>query len=204
MDVKRATIMHAPDSMLARLFSGRWDPRAGDAGKAALLDISLTDPTCPTNAVANAAAPGDAIRVRTEKKYKTYKHCFDAAKFTLIPLVLDIFGSSGPHFREFIKAVARHQRERSESGQTVSSFVQQSRQCISVTLQRCISVVVARLYRKTRKITPNAAAPDILGYLRVKLLALPQPLQVVQPAAVAVAVAVANNVVMAVGGEVVD
>jgi BTB/POZ domain len=25
MDVKRATIMHAPDSMLARLFSGRWD-----------------------------------------------------------------------------------------------------------------------------------------------------------------------------------
>jgi BTB/POZ domain len=25
MDVKRATIMYAPDSMLARLFSGRWD-----------------------------------------------------------------------------------------------------------------------------------------------------------------------------------
>jgi hypothetical protein len=131
----------------------------------------------------------------------TYQHSFDAAKFTLIPLVLDIFGSSGPHFRELIKAVARHQHERSESGQTVSSFVQQWRQCISVTLQRCISVVVARLYRKTRQID-GAAAPDVLGYLRVKLLGLPQPLQVAQP--LAVAAAVVSNVEVAVEGEVGD
>jgi hypothetical protein len=68
-------------------------------------------------------------------------------------------------------------------------------------LQRCISVVVARLYRKTRRID-GAAAPDVLGYLRVKLLGLPQPLQVAQP--LAVAAAVVPNVEIAVEGEVGD
>jgi hypothetical protein len=119
---------------------------------------------------------------------------------------VDIFGSSGPHFRQFIKAVARHQHERSQSGQPASSFVQQWRQCISVTLQRCISVAVARLYRKTTRIG-GAAAPDILGYLRVKLLALPQPPQVAQPVAIAVAAVAAVAVAVApvaVGGEVGD
>jgi hypothetical protein len=173
-------------------------PRAVDVGKAALLDISLTDPACPTYAAANAAAPGHSIRVRTEEKYNNYQHCFDAAKFTLIPLVLDIFGSSGPHFREFIRAVARHQHERSKSGLPISSFVKQWRQCISVALQRCISVVVARLYRKTRRID-GAPAPDVLGYLRIKLLALPQPLFVAQPV-----IAVIPNVEIAAGGEVGD
>jgi uncharacterized protein (UPF0335 family) len=76
------------------------------------------------------------------------------------------------------------------------------RQCISVTLQRCISVaLVATLYRKTRQID-GAAAPDVLGYSRVKLLGLPQPLQVAQP--LAVAAAVVPNVEIAVEGEVGD
>jgi hypothetical protein len=65
---------------------------------------------------------------------------------------------------------------------------------------RCISVGVARLFRKTRQID-GAAAPDVLGYLRVKLLGLPQPLQVAQPLAVAAAV---PNVEIAVEGEVGD
>jgi hypothetical protein len=68
-------------------------------------------------------------------------------------------------------------------------------------VKRCISVVVARLFRKTRQID-GAAAPDVLGYLRVKLLGLPQPLQVAQP--LAVAAAAVPNVEIAVEGEVGD
>jgi hypothetical protein len=63
--------------------------------------------------------------------------------------------------------------------------------------------LVARLYRKTKRIG-GAAAPDILGYLRVKLLALPQPPQVAQPVAIAVAAVAVAVAPVAVGGEVGD
>lgn len=155
-------------------------PREPDAGKGALLDVSTVDPTCPTYVQANAMTHGEAIRLRTEEKHTTYLHKFDAASYTLIPFVLDLFGSSGPHLREFVKAVAQHQAHRSESSQLVGFFTQQWRQRLSVTLQRCVSESVARHYRKTRPIPGNPqVVPDILSYTRVRLLVLPQPAVVV-------------------------
>ena len=175
----------------------RVPPLAADAAKGGLLDISIVDPTCPSHRAASSrfgSGAGRAASNRAKAKYNTYLTQFSAASYILFPLVLESFGTACAHLHSFIHAVAERESQLSEGAKQVSWCKQRWRQRLSVTLQRGISLAVARCFSKTRclpAVNGVHVPPDITAHLRLRLLVRPQP-------AVAVAVAVPVVVVPAV------
>jgi hypothetical protein len=154
-------------------------PLAADAAKGALL-VCLVDPTCPSYRAASSrfgSGAGRAASNRAKAKYTTYLPQFSAASYTLFPLVLEAFGTACAHLHSFIHAVAERESQLSEGAKQVSWCKQRWRQRLSVTLQRGISLGVARCFSKTRclpAVDGVHVAPDITAHMRLRLLVRPQ------------------------------
>jgi hypothetical protein len=161
-------------------------PVAADAAKAAAIDVSLADPTaatCRKRCSHPQSGAGRATRDRAKTKNNLYLPHMSAASYTLIPFVLELFGTIGAHAQAFLAAAAVRESEVSEGATSVSRCKEKWRQRISVTLQRVVSLSLARCFSKTRQLPAAGgvihAAPDITAHMRLRLLACPQPLAAV-------------------------
>jgi hypothetical protein len=140
--------------------------------KGALLDVSVPDPTCATNRSAAAVRDGASASRATKEKYDHYTHRFDAARYTLIPFVVEAFGRPSKSAQRFLKATATHEHSVRGGAWPISHCLSRWRRRVSITLHRSISVQVANNLARTKAPT-GAPAPDICAYRGVRLLCRP-------------------------------
>ena len=144
-------------------------PDSDGAAKDILMDVTLPDPTNVTNRAAASRRGGAIADIAEVDKINKYSDLLEPASQTLVTLSTDLFGAASQATHSFVRALAKHQWAKSEGRYPFSQCTARLRQRLSVTLQRAVSVSVARNLAETAR-TEGGQPPSIDAYMRVHLL----------------------------------
>lgn len=142
---------------------------AADASKAALIDVTVTDPTGSSALAAACKTRCHAAEAGAKKKHKHYDKHVDTARYVLVPAAFEVFGAACTELHSFIDAVASWKTEHGSGTWRKSSILDWWRRRLSFALQAGTSIVVDEAMRRSR---PNTG---YRFYTTVALLHVPPP-----------------------------
>jgi hypothetical protein len=145
--------------------------RTGDLtldGTSLLLDVSIVDPAGSANLTEAARSSGHAAQKQATEKHYHYRHTFDAASYTLLPVVFETHGRLGVEATKLLRAAAVHAvggPEAAGDKARLGRQLHQMRQQLSVALTAAVSR--QRLFHTRWATAPGAggagAAPGTAG-----------------------------------------
>jgi hypothetical protein len=137
-------------------------------GTSLLLDVSIVDPAGSANLAEAARSSGYAAQQMATTKHNHYRHTFDAASYTLLPVVIETHGRLGVEAETLLRAAAVHAvggREAAEDKARLGRQLSQMRRQLSVALTAAVSR--QRLFHARCATAPGAggagAAPGTAG-----------------------------------------
>jgi hypothetical protein len=135
------------------------------AVKGIMLDFSITDPTGIQLRARASGEAGYAAERRAKEKHDTYHPgVFPADRYTLVPLVFELFGRACDETHSFIHAVAKYKEDRAGGTWRKGAIVDWWRRRISIALQSAVSAAVDTALSRSR---PRG---DFAAFARVHIL----------------------------------
>jgi hypothetical protein len=143
---------------------------AAAANKGALADVALIDPASSAYLNEAAVTQGSAAASKALEKIQHYLPHIEGARFSLCPVVFELFGAASEQTHALVHALATHQAEKSGGVWSSSQCIARWRQRLSVVLQRAVSAAVDAEYAKALPLAANGPRPDVGAYARLRLL----------------------------------